>query len=92
MTHELKIAPAAFGAVTSGKKRAEYRLNDRDFKEGDQLHLREYDAKCDEYSGWDAAALVTHVATGPELPMIPDGYAVLSFELIRHWERGEVRG
>lgn len=39
--HELKILPEYFEAVTSERKRFEIRKNDRDYKVGDQLILRE---------------------------------------------------
>ena len=48
--HELKIEPKYFDAVWSGKKRFEIRKNDRDFKEGDQVTLREYDRHAHEPS------------------------------------------
>ncbi|WP_422698913.1 DUF3850 domain-containing protein [Enterococcus durans] len=41
MTHELKILPEYFEAVVSGRKQFEIRKNDRDYKVGDQLILRE---------------------------------------------------
>lgn len=43
MTHELKTWPEFFEAIQSGKKKFEVRKNDRDFKTGDTLLLKEYD-------------------------------------------------
>jgi ASC-1-like (ASCH) protein len=40
--HELKILPEYFEAVRSGEKRFELRKNDRNFKVGDWVGLREF--------------------------------------------------
>ena len=42
MTHELKILPKWFEDVQSNKKNFEIRKNDRDFKVGDTLILKEW--------------------------------------------------
>jgi hypothetical protein len=41
-THELKTWPEFFKQIRNGQKRFELRLNDRDFRVGDQLLLREW--------------------------------------------------
>jgi len=41
--HELKILPVHFDAVEDGVKTFELRLNDRDYKVGDVLWLKEWD-------------------------------------------------
>ena len=49
MVHRLKISPLYFSDVESGKKSFEVRLNDRDYKEGDVLILKEFDGE--QYTG-----------------------------------------
>lgn len=43
MKHELKTWPVYFEALWSGRKRFEVRKNDRGFKTGDRLVLKECD-------------------------------------------------
>lgn len=75
MFHELKILPDHFEPVMAGIKRAELRLNDRDFKEYDTLCLREYENG--EYTGRIVYRRIIHVAdVGAYLP----GYVLLSME------------
>ena len=40
--HELKINPVYFKEVKNGNKTFEVRKNDRDFRQGDIVHLREW--------------------------------------------------
>ena len=47
--HELKILPEYFKAQKAGKKNFEIRKNDRDYKVGDKLVLKEYDPKAKEF-------------------------------------------
>ncbi|MEH6016916.1 DUF3850 domain-containing protein [Klebsiella variicola] len=56
--HSLKIGPLFFNAVANGEKKAEVRKNDRDFKCGDFLLLREWEG---EYSGNKLVVKFTHI-------------------------------
>lgn len=49
--HDLKIWPQYFQDVQSLIKPFEYRNDDRDFKVGDILNLREYDQHHTQYTG-----------------------------------------
>lgn len=59
-THELKTWKEPFEAILSGAKTFELRKNDRDFKVGDTLRLREYDPLTDTY-GRQLEVLVTYM-------------------------------
>lgn len=59
---ELKILPKFFEEVANRNKRAELRLNDRDFKVGDIYALREWDGK--EYTGRGITIRITHILQG----------------------------
>ena len=62
--HELKTWPVYFEALWDERKRFEIRKNDRDYREGDELLLREYDPERGEYSGREIEAKVTYVLQG----------------------------
>ena len=72
--HELKTNTVPFFALFTKEKTAEFRKNDRNFKVGDTLILKEYDPLT-AYTGLYLLRKVTHVQTGYG---IPDGYAMLS--------------
>lgn len=59
-THELKIKPHFFTDIYFGFKHHEFRLNDRDFKLGDRLLLKEY-LKNNTYSGNELLCDVTYI-------------------------------
>jgi len=44
-THELKEHPAPFAELAARRRNAEVRLNDRDYRPGDTLTIREYDPR-----------------------------------------------
>jgi hypothetical protein len=68
-THELKIWPDFFASVTDGTKKYEIRKNDRDFKVGDFLQLREWNPRAQYYTGRQATVKVTHVTRGSDEPI-----------------------
>ncbi|MGA9607044.1 MAG: DUF3850 domain-containing protein [Rouxiella badensis] len=72
-THELKIKPEHFDPVFSGKKTAELRKNDRDYKAGDLLKLREF--LNGDYTGSYVWRRITHVA---DVGDFAEGYVLLS--------------
>jgi len=78
-THDLKIHPEHFKAVCEGSKKAELRVNDRDYKVGDLLLLREYFPETKEYSGHVTKQRVTHIINCDKF-ITDKGIVVLSME------------
>ena len=86
MMHTLKIRPQFFDSVKNGIKTCEIRRNDRDFRVGDTLHLREWKPgtwEKDGYTNRSCEAVITHILTHDELPEgIPDGFVALSIRVL----------
>ena len=82
-THELKTWLTFFDAVLSGIKLFELRWNDRDYRVGDELHLREYDPDAG-YTGRYVRARVVYMIRGPILGLA-EGWVVMSIQV---FERG----
>ena len=80
MEHELKIYPQYFADVISGKKKFEIRKNDRKYRVGDILILKEWDNI--KYSGREARAEVIYLIDDKFVGIQP-GYVVMGIELIR---------
>jgi hypothetical protein len=63
-------------------KTFELRKNDRNFMEGDTLHLREFDQKENEYTGRSLHVLVTHILLGVKGPSglfgLQEGFCCMS--------------
>jgi len=74
MIHELKTVSPYFDAVYDGIKTFEIRTNDRDFKYGDTVILKEYDADKNAYSGRVVSAKVGFITDFEQ----KDGYVVFS--------------
>jgi len=81
--HELKIAPQYFQAVWDDKKTFEVRKNDRDFRVGDMLILREYTNG--EYTGGAVCKKISYILTSADFEGIAPGYCVLG---IKPWTEG----
>lgn len=61
MIHELKCWPEVFQDIYIGTKEFEVRKNDRGFKVGDHLHLREWNPKRGEYTGRHIVKRITYI-------------------------------
>lgn len=62
-----------------GEKTFEFRRNERDFKVGDKLILKEVDEK-GEYTGWEVEKTISYVLTHDDFMFVPRGYAVLGIQ------------
>lgn len=88
MIHELKTWPEPYDEIVAGTKTFEYRRNDdRHFRQGDLLILKEWDPVAKEYTGREATARIGFVVCGYDAINygIPEDYAVLS--ITRAWTR-----
>lgn len=85
MLHELKCWPEPFAALRSGAKVHEYRRDDRGFAVGDRLLLRRWDPESARYTGRAVEVAVTYISRGPGFG-IPEGYVVMSVDLVRDFE------
>jgi len=78
--HELKINPDIYLAVASGKKTAEVRFNDRNYKVGDTLKFRPFDVVNGEYVGMHYCKReITHKQDGGKYGILP-GCCMLSMK------------
>jgi hypothetical protein len=64
--HELKSWPRFYRPVDARLKTYEVRRDDRGFKVGDRLWLREWDPDEKEYTGDSLVAQITHILTAHE--------------------------
>jgi len=76
--HDLKILPQYFEEVIKGHKRFELRKDDRDYKVGDLLVLREF--KDGKYTGRKAGQFAIRyiLRDCPEYGL-KDGYCIIGF-------------
>jgi len=79
MIHELKTWTEYFEEVFMSHKTFEVRENDRDFKVGDMLNLKEYDYKTSTYTGRQLTRTVTYILYGGQFG-IEEGHCVMSIQ------------
>lgn len=84
--HELKIWPQYFRAVWDGTKTFEIRSNDRDFKVGDMLVLREFDPDDNEYTGSAICKKVSYILD--DQAFVKEGYVVMGLGDWSPYEEG----
>jgi hypothetical protein len=72
--HELKILPEYFQAVADRDKTFEIRKNDRDYKVGDRLILREYESARGGFTGRELSKNITYITDYAQA----DNYVVMS--------------
>lgn len=83
MVHELKTLQPYFDDVINGKKTFDVRKNDRNFKVGDELILREYDREAKSYSGKSVHMEITYILDDPEY--CKNGYVILG--IVSIWDK-----
>jgi ASC-1-like (ASCH) protein len=74
MKHELKLETTYFGSVLAGLKTFEIRFNDRDYKVGDILVLKEFNPFTKEFTGRVLEMKVTYLTNFAQ----QDGYVVMA--------------
>jgi hypothetical protein len=65
-SHELKSWPRFFNPIVTGDRCHELRRNDRDYRVGDRLVLREFDESFGTYTGRECTAVVTSITSRDE--------------------------
>ena len=78
MIHELKILPKWFADVLTGKKNFEIRRNDRDFKVGDYLLLKEYERG--HYTGREIKKRIQYIYQGDGTYGLSEEFCILGLE------------
>jgi len=79
--HVLKCVQPYFNLTLKHRKLWQLRINDRDFKEGDFLNLKEYDPVTDFCSGRMIQVLITYIFFASKFGRhlgLPAGYCIMS--------------
>lgn len=85
-THELKLDTRFFKEVADHKKTFEVRFDDRGFKVGDYLILKEVVKDREgnvDYTGWEIVAQINYILSAKQFPMgLKEGYVVMSIRVL----------
>lgn len=79
-THNLKTWPKYFQEIWDGKKKFEVRKNDRNFKVGDKLYLKEWDPGKEVYLSRMLICKVPYILNGGAFG-IDNNTVIMSIEL-----------
>lgn len=83
MKHELKVWTEYIRPIITGTKTFEIRKNDRDFKVGDILILKGYDADNNKYTNDEIEVVVTFILSETFFGL-KDGYVVMSIKVLNY--------
>lgn len=83
--HEVKLARMFYDDVKRGKKTFELRKNDRGYKEGDILEMREYSAGAE--TGRKIRARITYILE--DYTGLVEGYSILGIQVLPGEEKGK---
>jgi hypothetical protein len=84
-THVLKTRMVAWPSLPEGERRVEIRRNDRDYRVGDTLVLREWDHASESYTGRECRAVIRHILYHTDLACgsgLVDGFVALTVRLM----------
>jgi hypothetical protein len=78
--HELKVYPQFWRGLVSGRKPFELRRDDRQFRVGDTVSLKEYDPKLGYTGAGPYVREITYILRAEDLGVgLQPGYCVLGF-------------
>lgn len=76
MTHEIKIMPLYYKAVSEGRKKFELRLDDRNYQPGDKVRLMEWDG---EFTGRYVTIEIAYVLRNVKQYGLKEGYCIFGW-------------
>ncbi len=78
--HEIKIYPTYYQAIARGEKTFELRKNDRNYKVGDVLKLKEWDGE--NFTGHRMMRKITYIYHGANKYGLSEGFCILSIKKV----------